>query len=81
MQNEAVADLDRIEEPALSGHDLTPEECMALARYVAERIELGALERGGEGSSELLWRSTRRRGSTRGRSLGTRASMTMGASQ
>ena len=56
MQNEAVADLDRIEAPALSDHDLTPEECMALARSAAERIELGALERRGEGSFELLWR-------------------------
>ena len=56
MQNEAVADLDRIEAPALSDHDLTPEECMALARSAAERVELGALERGGEGSFALLWR-------------------------
>ena len=56
MQNEAVADLDRIAAPALSDHDLTPEECMALARSAAERVELGALERSGEGSFELLWR-------------------------
>jgi hypothetical protein len=56
VQNEAVADLDRFEAPALSDRDLTPEECMALARSAAERIDLGALERGGEGSFELLWR-------------------------
>src|SRR5688572_3403007 len=51
-----VTDLDRFESPALSDHDLTPEECIALARSAAERIDLGALERGGEGSFELLWR-------------------------
>jgi hypothetical protein len=51
-----VADLDRSQAPVLSDHDLTPEECMALARFVAGKIELGALERGGVGSFELLWR-------------------------
>jgi hypothetical protein len=51
-----MANLDRMKAPALSDHDLTPEECMALARYAAERIDLAALERGGEGSFELLWR-------------------------
>ena len=56
MQNEAVADLDRIEAPALSDHDLTPEECMAVARSVAESIDRSALERDGNGSFELLWR-------------------------
>ena len=56
MQNEAVADLDRIEAPALPDHDLTPEECVALARSAAERVELGGLDRRGEGSFELLWR-------------------------
>ena len=56
MQNEAMADLDRIDAPALSDHDLTPEECMARARSAAEHVELGALDRGGVGSFELLWR-------------------------
>ena len=56
MQNEAVADLDRIGGPPLSDHDLTPEECVALARSAAERVDLSTLERGGEGSFELLWR-------------------------
>ena len=56
VQNEAVADPDRFEPPPLSDHDLTPEECMALARSAAERIDLEALERGGGGSFELLWR-------------------------
>ncbi len=56
MQNGAVADRDRIEPPALANHDLTPDECTALARTAAERVELDALERGGEGSAELLWR-------------------------
>jgi Cysteine dioxygenase type I len=56
MQNEAMADLDRIEAAAPSDHDLTPEECMARARSAAEHVELDALDRGGVGSFELLWR-------------------------
>jgi Cysteine dioxygenase type I len=55
-ENEAVANLDRIEPPEPSDHGLTPEECMALARSAAERIELDALDRRGAGSYELLWR-------------------------
>ena len=51
-----MAKLDRIEATEPSDHDLTPEECMALARSAAQRIELDALDRRGEGSSELLWR-------------------------
>ena len=56
MQNKAMADLGRTEPPALSDHVLTPEECMALARSAAEHVDLGALERSGDGSFELLWR-------------------------
>ncbi len=61
-ENEAVTDLDRIEAPSLPDHDLTPEECMALARSMASRIELSTLDRGGEGSSELLWRDAHSEG-------------------
>jgi hypothetical protein len=52
-----VATLDRFEAPSLSERDLTPEECMALARSAAERVDLSAVERRGEGSFELLWRN------------------------
>lgn len=56
MQNCPVTALDRFEAPARSDHNLTPDECMALARLAAERVELSTLERSGEGSFELLWR-------------------------
>jgi hypothetical protein len=36
--------------------DLSPEQCMELARSAAELVELDTLERDGEGSFELLWR-------------------------
>ena len=55
MKNDGMTAVDR-EAPAPSDHRLTPEECIALARAAAERVDLGALERGGEGSFELLWR-------------------------
>jgi hypothetical protein len=52
-----VAALDRrFEAPSLFARDLTPKECMALARFAGEKIELDALERHGVGSFELLWR-------------------------
>jgi hypothetical protein len=57
-QNAGVTDLARFEAPALSDHDLSSEECMALARSAAERIELGALDRCSTGSFELLWRNS-----------------------
>jgi hypothetical protein len=56
MQNGVVTDLTPLEALASSDHDLSPEECMALARSAAEHVELGALDRSGEGSFELLWR-------------------------
>jgi Cysteine dioxygenase type I len=56
VHNHDVDRLDRLDPSVLSDHDLTPEECITLARSAAERIDLGALERGGEGSFELLWR-------------------------
>jgi Cysteine dioxygenase type I len=42
---------------AVPGHDLSPEECMALARSAAQLVELHTLDRAGEGSFELLWRN------------------------
>jgi hypothetical protein len=56
LQNDGVTDLVRFEAPELSDHDLSPEECMALARSAAGRIELDTLDRSGAGSYELLWR-------------------------
>lgn len=57
MQNEIVTGRDRIEALAATDRDLTPEECAALAHSAAELVDLAALERGGEGSFELLWRN------------------------
>ena len=57
MQNELVIDRDRIEALAATDRVLTPEECAALARSAAALVDLAALERGGEGSFELLWRN------------------------
>ena len=56
MQNAAVTDrvsLSALEHP---DHDLSPEECMELARTAAGMIELGSPEGDGDGSAELLWR-------------------------
>src|SRR5262245_36516808 len=38
-------------------HDLSPDECVHLARSAAELVDLGSLERDGGGSFELLWRN------------------------
>jgi hypothetical protein len=57
LQNDCVTDLARFEAPELSDHDLSAEECIALARSAAERIELETLERSGAGTYELLWRN------------------------
>ena len=53
-----MIDPARFEALASSDHDLSPEECAALARSAAELVDLTALERDGEGSFDLLWRST-----------------------
>jgi hypothetical protein len=45
-----------LEALARRDHDLAPEECMELARQAAELVEVGEVERDGEGSFELLWR-------------------------
>jgi hypothetical protein len=51
-----VTDRARLEALALRDHDLSPEECMDLARSAAQLVELDALERDGDGAFELLWR-------------------------
>jgi hypothetical protein len=56
MQNGAVADRVDLSALALAEHDLSPEECMKLARTAAELVELGSSEPEGDGSAELLWR-------------------------
>jgi hypothetical protein len=56
VQNAAVADQARFQALALRDHDLSPDECMELARAAAELVDVDALERVGDGSFELLWR-------------------------
>jgi hypothetical protein len=55
-QNAAVKDRGRLQALALRDHDLTPAECMELARSAAELVELDGLEREGDEAFELLWR-------------------------
>jgi hypothetical protein len=57
VQNESVIDLTRFHALADSDHDLSPEECAALARSAAARVDITALEREGDGRFELLWRT------------------------
>jgi hypothetical protein len=52
-----VIDRAGFEALAASSRVLAPEECAALARSAADLVDLAALEREGEGSYELLWRS------------------------
>jgi hypothetical protein len=52
-----VFDSARFAALSLPEHDLAPEECAALAQSAAELVDVDALERGGEGSFELLWRN------------------------
>lgn len=59
VQNERVIDLTRFDALAGSDHDLSPEECAALARSAAALVDLAALERKGEGHFDLLWRTER----------------------
>jgi hypothetical protein len=56
VQNAAVTDRTRFEALASRDHDLSPEECMELARAAAELVDVGALVRDGDGSFALLWR-------------------------
>jgi len=55
-KNEVVIDPSRFETLAARAHDLSPDECAALARSAAELVDLVALDRSGAGSFELLWR-------------------------
>ena len=52
-----MIDATRLEALAAHVHDLGPDECAALARAAAELVDLASLDRTGEGSFELLWRS------------------------
>jgi hypothetical protein len=52
-----VLDTTRFEVLANRDHDLSPDECAALAREAAALIDVASLERGGAGSFELLWRN------------------------
>jgi len=52
-----MIDTARFQALPVPNRDLAPEECAALARSAAELVDLASLERGGEGSFELLWRS------------------------
>jgi len=57
MDRVAAIDRGALEKLAATGGDLTPEECASLARAAAAHVDSTALERGGEGSFELLWRT------------------------
>lgn len=57
MQNASVLDPARLQTLAPSDRDLAPEECAALARSVADFVDLTALEPNGEGTLVLLWRN------------------------
>jgi hypothetical protein len=46
-----------LENLGASGRFLSPDECAALARSAADLVDLATLEREGEGSYELLWRT------------------------
>jgi hypothetical protein len=52
-----MIDRSRFEKLASTGQILSPDECASLARSAAELVDLTALERTGEGSFELLWRT------------------------
>jgi hypothetical protein len=56
MQNCAVTDRVDLSALVLPDHDLSPEECMEVARTAAGMVELGAPDPAGDGSAELLWR-------------------------
>jgi hypothetical protein len=51
-----VTDRARLEAIALRDHDLSPEECSELARASAGVVGIGAIDRDGDESFELLWR-------------------------
>ncbi|HUF01484.1 MAG TPA: hypothetical protein VMN35_03585 [Gaiellaceae bacterium] len=53
-----MLDPARIEALAAPDRTLTPEECAALARSAAGLVDLAELDRAGDGSYELLWRTS-----------------------
>ena len=57
MQNATVIDRGRLAKLAASGRALSPDECATLARSAAELLDASTLDRRGEGSYELLWRT------------------------
>jgi hypothetical protein len=54
---EPVIDQARVAALGAPDRPLSPEECAALARSAAGLVDLEALDRDGEGSYELLWRT------------------------
>jgi hypothetical protein len=52
-----VIDRAGLDELAASERPLSPDECASLASAAAAHVDLSALDRGGEGSYELLWRN------------------------
>jgi hypothetical protein len=52
-----VLDTKRFAALETPAHDLSPEECAALAREAAGLVDVTSLDRAGEGSFELLWRN------------------------
>jgi mannose-6-phosphate isomerase-like protein (cupin superfamily) len=57
VQNAPVLTPQELEALPQPDRALTPEECAALARAAAELIDVDALDRRGEGTFELLWRT------------------------
>lgn len=57
MQNDDGIDRGRFDALAHSDHDLSPDECVDLARSAAELVDVTGLDRKGEGSFALLWRN------------------------
>jgi len=52
-----VLDRPALEALGASDHDLSPDECAEAARAASSLVDLGALEREGDGFFELLWRT------------------------
>jgi hypothetical protein len=52
-----MIDRPRLETLAARNEPLAPEECASLARAAAAHVDLGGLDRTGEGSFELLWKN------------------------
>jgi hypothetical protein len=57
VQNRTVIDTARLTALGVSDRDLSPEECAAAAQAAADLVDLDRLDRKGDGSFELLWRT------------------------